>query len=441
MSGWMLRHPEALAGWLLVALLWWRLRRVAPAPAEWTGALAIWKRVPLTEEQSGSRARERRAIPWSVRAALCALSLGCLALADPVKHTALLGRQTWTLVLDRSPSMFLPLDTSADSRTRIATAVEQASRLCERSGVPAQAREWAVYDQDGVRTSRSALPPQEWLSPDWGHAAATPWPSLDAPGTLWISDCAPEVEPLFAGLLLTGAVPIPGPVADLGEDCWRFDGERLTRAAWESERAGVQLGAGLPADIATLATLWARSRGLSIVASGRPASLKLTCVPVAGPLLEGRLVRGTWAVRATASAPPQGEDLRPWASFEASEGMRFTGVSWRPGEVLLAVADFDGASADPATVALDWIELFEEACRPDASVVALALRLRRGPARMQANALSLAPAPMEQSAAPLLAGLASALALASIFLTGIPVGRVRTARTGRGRPSHPAAMG
>ena len=422
MNGWLLRHPEALLGWIAVAYLFWRLRRTAAAQTQWTGALSIWKRVPLIADEAGTRARERRALPWSLRFALGALALGVLALADPIASPHSASRPAWSLVLDRSPSMFLPVDSSAGAPLRIAAALERALELCERQGVAPAAREWRTCAWDGVHSANSARPPTEWLSNEWASAVTPPWSGLDSAGVLWISDCEPPLEPLFAGLALSGAAPIPGVCADLGLDSWTFDGEQLRREPWGVGRAGVVLPENLPADVASLARLWARSRGLPVVAASAAACLTISPAGAGGAGQAGRLARESWASPASSSPSAQMEGTRSWARFESGSGPPSAGVSWRPGKIFLAVSSLEGAAADPAAFALDWSQLFEAACLPDPALVPLAARLRAGPARSVEPAASVPGSRGPQrSLAALLSGLAGALVLAALALGRRPL--------------------
>ncbi|HTF86971.1 MAG TPA: hypothetical protein VK843_01085, partial [Planctomycetota bacterium] len=184
MNGWFFARPEAL--WLLLSipLLGWLARSSEPSLPRWTGGLHFWRRSLETEAPIG--AQRQRGLPWSLVAALLAVSLTCFALADLRRGPAATVPLHWQLVLDRSPSMFLPVSDGVQNTPRIRRAVELALELCERSGVEPQAREWLTFAFDGEHSSRGARPPEEWLSREWGPGGETPWQSLDRPDCVWI---------------------------------------------------------------------------------------------------------------------------------------------------------------------------------------------------------------------------------------------------------------
>jgi hypothetical protein len=439
MNGWVLRDPAWLAAWILVALLWWRARQIAPARPEWTGALALWKRVPGFPAAAGAHARERARLSWAARLALMALVFGVLALAHPSWRAPASGAGPWTLVLDRSPAMFLPVDLSPAARLRIDVAVDRAVLMCEENGLAPASREWLAQDWNGVQRARGARPPQAWLERDAGEGSRPPWGSHDSAASVWVSDCAVQPPPLFAGVVLSGAAVIPGPVADLGAQCWLFDGARLQAAPWPAPRSGLRLHDALPEAVLTLARLWAQARELPLSAVGQPALLELSGPAVLGAPIAGRVSRPAWSAPAAAMRAAMPDGFRAWASFRAADGASTTAVSWRPGRIALAFQQLSAGDCDPAAFALDWAELFDQACLPERGVVPLAARLREGAASARAPALSASLVRAEErSLASGLALLACSLALAGAALSASqgrlgakdPARRVRSAIAG-----------
>ncbi|MEO6708831.1 MAG: hypothetical protein ABI054_00260, partial [Planctomycetota bacterium] len=275
MNGWFFARPEALWLLLLIPLLGWLARSSEPGLPQWTGALEFWRR--SLEPHAPLGAQRRRSLPASVVAALLAVMLAILALADLRSIPAVAEPLHWRLVLDRSPSMFLPASDGLQDTPRIRRAVELSLELCERSGVEPQAREWLTFAFDGEHLSRGARPPEAWLDRGWGPGAEIPWQSLDRPEHVWISDCEPRFAASKAGIVQSGAAIVPGAVADLGARCLVWDGKQMAEQPWPSAREGISLDARLPRDIADLATLWAQARELKRVEADQPACLRIAC--------------------------------------------------------------------------------------------------------------------------------------------------------------------
>ncbi|HUR27842.1 MAG TPA: hypothetical protein VM509_06630, partial [Planctomycetota bacterium] len=368
MSGWLFAHPAALSGLLLVPLLWWRARAGAPPRVQWTAALALWRRALPVEATEG--ATRRSAISWSLAAALCAVTFAVLALADPQRTPSRAMAERWTLVLDRSPSMFLPVPEAAGDVTRLQRAVELAVTLCERFRIAPEARSWTTYAFDGAHATDGARPPAAWLTRAWGPGASTPWLALDAPGHVFVTDCAPELPPARAGLVHSGAAPVHGPVADQGERCLEWDGVQLQARAWTTPRPGLHLGARLPEDLALLARLWSEQRGLDLVGDADRACLRIEPVARSGsPERTGRLEGPGWSVDARSPQIEPEAGFTSFASFRAGDGERFPAVQWRPGSIHVAPSLISAEQADSAVFSVSWAELFDRARLPDPEVV------------------------------------------------------------------------
>ncbi len=417
MNGWSFAQPLALLALLAVPILWWRARAAGRGEPQWTGALVLWRRV--AQEAVPLDARERRGLPLSVFAALLAAVLGSLALAGPQHSREGAGASRWTLVLDRSPSMFLPLQSGSNAPTRIERAVELAVAACEREGVAAQAREWSTWAFDGVHVARGERPPQAWLLPDWGPGGSLPWTQLDQPDHVWVSDCEPEFTPLAAGRIHCGASAVAGVVADLGPRCLVWDGREVSEQDWSAPRAGLWIEAGVPEDLAILARLWAAERALEVVNESRAACLSLTRAefPADEPPIAGKLVAEQWSIPASVSGALAAGRSSDWAEFEDLQGRRSPAVQWRPGEVRTCVSALSAERADPAVFALAWVALFDAARLPVPGLVGVAERAKTGPLRVDPpKAAGRASKASVQNLAPFLAVLASALALAALAL-------------------------
>ncbi len=438
MSGWSFAQPHALWALLLLALLWWRSRAAGHGEAQWTAALALWRRA--AQAAAPTDPRERDGLPPYALAAVLAALFGIFALAGPQRSSARAGPAHWTLVLDRSPAMFLPLQSGSDRPTRIERAVELAVAACERAGVAADAREWSTWTFDGVHVARGERPLAAWLVQDWGPGAAPPWEQLDEPDHVWVSDCEPKFAPLAAGRIQCGASAVAGIVADLGPRCLVWDGRGVSDQEWPAPRAGLWIEAGVAEDLAILARIWAAERALELVDESGAACLRLA--RAGSPSLEqpvsGKLVADRWSVPASvAGALAAGRSLT-WAEFEDGQGRRSPAVQWRPGEVRTCVTALGAAQADPAVFALSWTALFDAARLPAAGVVSLLERARTGPLRIDPpKAAGQASRATVQSLAPWFAGMASALALLALALArsqrglgqklSVPVGvRVRS---------------
>jgi hypothetical protein len=419
MSGWSLATPNAL--WLLLALpvLWWRARTSEAPASEWTGSIALWRSVSSPVSTAGTR--RSSGVPWPLVAALFAFTLAVLALADPRQSATVARDLKWRLVLDRSPSMFLPLGPVGAAAPRIERAVELAIELCERSQVEAPSREWTIYAFDGVHSALGARPPQAWLSGEWGPAAATPWQQLDLPSCVWISDTEPAFVPQRAGLVRCGAEPIPGPVADLGDRSLSWDGEQLVEAPWTAPRSSLFLSADLPSDIDALARLWAGDRKLPVVSDSTATCLRVArSAPIEGATEKaGRLIADGWSVDAQGLQPKIAADFATWAEFEGPEGQRFAGVRWRPGSIEVALASLAAEQADPAIFSVSWTQLFDRARLSEPAVVELSERRSAGPPMLRAPQGSSAQrSPLVRAAASWLALLAGALVLLALILAG-----------------------
>ncbi len=425
MNGWSFAQPLALLALLAVPLLWWRARAAGLGEPQWTAALVLWRRV--AQSALPLDARDRRGLPLSVLAALLAAVFGALALADPQRSGERAGALRWTLVLDRSPSMFLPLQIGSSTPTRIERAVELAVAACEREDLPVEAREWSTWAFDGVHVARGERPPQAWLLPEWGPGGSLPWTELDQPDHVWVSDCEPEFTPLAAGRIHCGAFAVAGVVADLGPRCLVWDGREVSEQDWSLPRAGLWIEAGIPEDLTILARLWAAERALVVEDESKAACLCLTRADFSADEqpIAGNLVADRWSVPASVRGAPAAGRFSDWAELVDAQGRRSPAVQWRPGEVRTCVTALSSEQAEPAVFALAWVALFDAARLPVPGVVALAERARSGPARSDPpRAAGPASGASVQSLAPVLAGLASALALAALAL----------ARAQRGRP-------
>ena len=472
MNGWTLDRPEALLLLPLLLVFAWLARRGPRAEVHATGALAIWKRA--VPESAPERQRARRNLPPAAWAALLALACAWLALAGPRFESARPGAGPWTLVVDRSASMFLaPPDAGTgarraapDSATRYGRAIDAALVLCERAGVEPAARRWRTLAFDGVHESTGARPPEEWASARWRAGVAVPWERYDSPRHVWVTDGAPRASdgtrlaPLVAGLVQCGASAIPGPVGDGPERLVHWDGSKLLDAP--APRRHVELDPALGEPLADFTRAWASARGFDVAdptprRDGDRARVALRVARAgadsAGEPREGRLRwesaahgkpprLGPLAARAYPSLDREGlvvfARLEPFADAPASGKApgALPAIQLAPGEIEFALDRLDVAGADPAVFAVAFGELFDAAVSPRPEVVPFEERTASGPAESRAPAGGSSTAPRSAPLPAVLAGLAAALAAVAWWLSAGT--RTRFAAPG---PAHGAAQG
>lgn len=204
----------------------------------------LWREAPL---EGAQELRHRRLPPLSAWLAALGIASAILGLAGPYRVVSAGG--TITVLLDQSASMQLE-------------AREQR--------VIARIEEWAA--QQGVKLA-------------WRREIQPQWDACDREDYLWASDALAR-HPARAGLCLSGARPVPGPVGREGEDALVFDGAAIQRqhGRYPAAARQVRVRGALPADLKPLWELWCADQQLVSASDTGPALLELefpaqSCAP------------------------------------------------------------------------------------------------------------------------------------------------------------------
>lgn len=356
----------------LLVLLW--SLRSEPLREEPTGAFRLW--VELGGVRQLSEARKRRGLPPGTLWLLLALVATSLALAGP-RSSHLTTEERWDVVLDRSPSMYLPLEPSG-GEARIESAVREARAWLAVRGVSPEACTWI----DGASGGRLAFGELESLLDEPRRAQPGPaWARFDAPGRLLVTDRAPGLDLEHASWLAVGGAAIPGRV----DRALEWDGERL---ATVQPTALLVVAEGLPAELQQLLAIWCDARGFQLSAEWSTAAE----LRVVGRAAEGAAVRRAgrdgWWISGGWSRPADEalDELEDWLP----EG----DVRTRPGLVLVGLSEVHELGGDPGALAASWAALFDRTLATPAGVVPLAERRAAGGAGEH-----LGEAPVAQAAA------------------------------------------
>ena len=411
----------ALALPLVVWLLSRRPAQPLPVPV---GTFALWQRSP----PSAANERSRRRVPPARWLAILGLLFGALALGGPRRADS--DRpETWRVVVDRSPSMYLEYRPEgppfAAGETRLEVAAARLERwLAERADVawvewvspPAVQR--AADSQRGLRL------PASWREPpSWSHGSPA-WERFDEPGVLWLTDRVPAFVPRSAGLFASGGATVPGPVSSVGRDLLVWDGDSIERRSDALAVRTVAVGEGVPEPIASFARLWAQERGLRGDGDARGAALRVerrSLQAGATPARDFVVSHEGWTLRGrTSGGPPERASgrapARSWLRSAAGEDALEL-VVWGPGFVLLDFERVEEPEGDAAFFALSWSRLLDGALLPAAGVVALEERGSAGTSRARApvgrRLEGNAPEPPAWPAVAILTGVAAAFALAA----------------------------
>ncbi len=434
-EGFLWMRPLGLWGLALPVLLFLLSRLRARPRSLATGTLFLWKEVARVAPQ-----RTRRATCGTTPAtwiAIAALACGALALAGPtvVRPEA---PRTWSLVIDRSPSMFLPLDAGdagSDDR-RIDAAVRVACERVSALAGPDDRVRWFASGRAPLELDVGARPPAEWWTPPAWFEVEPDWTLHDAPGVIAVTDREPDAKPEHAGWSASGGGAVHGTIATFDGERVEWDGTALTtrpdasppRVVSFVAPANVESGAVEP--LYELARVWAHARGLDFDESGARASSAALVVSIASadlaPDADGTFVAGrdrwTLACRVAArSRAADGDDraLRgasgvgpgdAWLVGIAPDGARGAEralVVGSPGVVRVAWSAMDEPRGDTAAFAVSWSRLFERWTRPASGVVPLAERRDAGAADVR-DPVPPPPVEREEGERPAGADLASA---------------------------------
>jgi hypothetical protein len=356
------------------ALIWLLAARQERAVAFWTGTLALWRESAVAP----ARARPAGLPPRAVRYLVAALGAAVLALAGPDRKTSA-GLRAWTVVVDRSPSMYLPWSEGEQrGGTRLERALALARQALDAKRAAGDSVTWIAY-VDGLpeRETRAEFP-SRWLAPPLAPQAEPPWSRHDWPGALWVTDRTPSSEPLQAGWVACGGSAVPGFISARGTDRMEWDGERLLERLAAGPRPIVAIAPEIDGPAERALRSWADARGCEVVAApSAGAVLEVTVERSASPgaALNAVLERDgwRWQVELTDQPPPPGE------TWLADQGDGRIAVAWQPGRLAFAAGRFEREpEGDPVDFALSWSELLDRAASPPEGVVALAERREAG---------------------------------------------------------------
>lgn len=307
---------------LLVTLLASQARR---APRSSTGTLEFWRQVP----PDAARAPTRRSTPpLALLLLVAALCAGCLALAGARARAT--HAPQWTVLIDRSPSMFA----RGSSGTALAVALELVR---ERLGT---ACEFRAVSGSFVSAPEPSVP-AAWLEPPAGDWDEPIWGPLDAPGTVWVTDTL-RATPALASLALAGC--------------------EAGSSAPSSRRSGVYLESRLEGSpFGALVLAWLDGRALERVDHPSSARLSVSSAGV-GPAREVRCDAAEWSLAGAARAlePLRDEPEESWLC--ASDGASV--VRFVPGRVEVAWEGRPVLAGDDVAFALEFSRRLDRAVAP-----------------------------------------------------------------------------
>ena len=403
-------EPLALTLLGLPLLLLLLARRPARPRLQATGTLAIWKRV--AEAADPDRGRARRVWPaWLLLAAL-ASAIGALALAGPGPRSRPAPR-LWTVVVDRSASMGLPVDPAQPRASRLARAVQAGRAQLAEWVRPGDRIEWIAVGRPPLRMEPGEQPPDAWLAPARTARGGAPrWERFALPGHVWVTDRAPRAAPGPASVITSGGAAVAGPVAAVGDEVlhWEVDGSssvapRAPSAVVLVEHATADGPSRIPGLLEGLIRSWARARGLSsvrtvVVDGGAPTPeqegewrradvvLVVEAAPDGGPTRPFRLREpgidweGTVVADERAGAwpgpPAEGPPSVRWSAGVDDDSLPLLSAS--PGWVRLHVRASDPPAGDAPAFAVRFGGLLDAALLSPPGVVPRAARTAAGEA-------------------------------------------------------------
>jgi hypothetical protein len=348
-------RPLGLLALALPIALLLASRLLARPVAVATGTLDLWRRVAAARARAPSRSRRR--VPPALWLLAAGLGLGALALAGP--RTPGRAARELRVLVDRSPSMELPLG----SGTRRERAVALARAWID-SNLPAGSR-------------------VEWID------RAGPFePGDDRPDTLWVTDAAPQPPPERAGFVASGGGAVPGPIAVQGSTRYDWDGERIVEAPGAAPQRTVA-ATGLPLPIADVLAAWVEARGAALTHGDDPGASLVVRTSQAVDRRDLEIGRDGWSARAVAAGSAATRTM--WLE----DGDHRAIVAFAPGAIESAIVSMEEPLGDPAAFAVSWAKLFDEAVLAPAGVVELAERRAAGGEALRAPA----PAPAELAGA------------------------------------------
>lgn len=309
-------------------------------------------------DSAGGNQRARR-LTLSRLLAILALVAGTIGLLGARPSKSGVARESFSVIVDRSPSMYLPVDpTDPKGATRMDRAVEALlGAFWSRAVVGEESTDQPEIDlvwMSGSAGAGSAPvvralpdgPPPEFLTAPRIPRTEPQFSAFDEQGTVWVTDRRPEFEPKAAGLSASGGPAVPGPVSltPEGARLWngRKDGAMQLDASYPRPRVAV--AATLNPMLAEFIGLWADARGVLRVTGA--AELE-----VVGTVGEGE---EEWSV--VAGVPHR----------------------MQPGRMEIGGRESLELPEDPAAFAVAWARLLDRALLPSPGVVSLHERSMAG---------------------------------------------------------------
>jgi hypothetical protein len=404
-------RPWAAWGLGLPFLFLALVRAVARAPRIVIATLFLWRELGSSAERGRT---ERGRIPaWAFWCALGLLA-GALAGLGPRRPRPL--ERTWTCVVDRSPSMGLPLG----SATRLDAALERCARGLRAAARGRDRVRWLSPGRASLRLAPSERPPAAWLALEPGLSAPE-WALHDEPGTVWVTDRDPPEPRARAGLAASGGPAVPGAIALEGGSLVLWDGSELRTAP--SPRAPMVLlrGDALPAPLGRVLAAWCAGRGLELARAPSDGSGSTVLVLEQRAAEEARaelpLGRDGWSASGRGALPAGGgrADGEDWLTAEGADGQPIVLVRARAGRIEVGLAELGEPRGDGTAFVLSWARLFDRWALPPEGVVALAERVAAGEGVFDPGE----PPPASDSSADLGPRVDAALALAAALCAAV----------------------
>jgi len=395
----------------LPVLLFFWLRRPRQPASTATGALALWREVE--SGQRSSVAARKRALPPRAWALLAALALGALAVASP-RESLPPPAVLWRVLVDRSPSMSLPL-TPQGPTSRYEAAQDAALAWLEAHDVPARAREWHT---PGARAHVGIEPPAEWSSHLTRDLAAPDWSAWNAPDVLWVTDAVPSVGTREAALVTSGGEPVPGAVAAWENRFLEWRGESWIDGGAVPPRRVAVIGT-LPSSWRKMVEIWAAERGWTVNDSAADAELVVQGGAHAGDqavTVEGPGWRLTGRSAPLVEDEGEADELVPWWRERSSGEILAAGQA---GRIQIRLASLEHFSGDPAAFGYSFARLLDECVPVLPGVVSFRERQGRGEPRVLEGAARDPWSRGEIPSSPV--PPAAWLALASLVLAAVGV--------------------
>ena len=422
--GWGLTVPLALVGLVLpmgVLLLSFMRRRPRSVPL---GTARFF-----SEGGEAEASRRRWHLPGARFWAVVALLLGILASARPRPSAEEEAVFLLTVYVDRSPSMFLPMDPDApEGERRVDRALAATAGWLETLDAGSQrvVIRWRALEPggldvtsdagEGIPAALSRPPSLAMAPPQWGRWAA--------PGAVFVTDSAElagALEGSAVGLFASGGAMIPGPVSAGPGGLLLWDGTDGPLVPQDTAEPPllVQVGGGLPESIGSLVRLWAEERGFRWTEAEEGAGLRVrgpgdVADPGSRPTGGVSAGRDGWSASFEDIGPlPLGArgGWYPWLVGGGGECL----VRARPGEVEVGFAVVRPAAATMEAFAVSWARLLDDHLVPPAEVISMEERRAAGASSSREPALegTLDPEVLSRRAARAARGRRAELLLAA----------------------------